>query len=46
MIPRRIEISLTGLHFGLLNTENICIRFFEKVRESLAKTGAEAVDVP
>ena len=46
VIPRRFEIRLSGLHFGLLDTEDIRIRVLEKFRKSLAEASAEAIDVP
>ena len=40
------NLSLSGLHLCLLQAEKICILRGKVIAKALAKTGAQAVDVP
>ena len=45
-IALRGNIRLTGLHFGLLQAEEIRVRGAEIIHEALAHAGAQTVDIP
>ena len=46
MISRQFQGNLPFLKLTLLNTENIRIRFLEKIHKALAHTGSQAVYIP
>ena len=46
MIPRKIQVNLTGLQLRLLQTEYIGICLMEEVQKILSHTGTQAVHIP
>ena len=45
MIAGQIQIDLSRLQLGLLQTEDVCVRRFYEVQKAFAYTGAKAVYV-
>ena len=46
VIPLKRQVNLSRLELGLLNTENIRIRFLKKVHKSFIHTGTKSVYIP
>ena len=46
MIAGKLQTDLAFLQLGFLNTEDIGIRFPEKIQKSFIETGPQTVDIP